>query len=314
MHLTCRIRDHIERLDEGVVYAVDDLAVTLRAMLHHGKGNRVLSRLRLVYGGAEVEVRLSRPPAFDGTQFSVGSIPTSASLADEHGATWVPLEKWASRPLLRIMHAGKSITYTWGEFLNTYANKWGGAHLDREVPEHLQIIDLYDAGGLALSGYLLRSAAVQVWLIAQAIISDARFVQRGQSLTREELAGARVGAPGGITGDPQDRRGLGELQWLDYRPGGIGFLLYVERESPAHLTLQAGKMSWSVTYQPPDTGTGEPRERVAAQPDQRARDPIRPDLKTSDFSLNHTMLVSGQVLTFDEVDPLPDNDHGANGH
>jgi hypothetical protein len=313
LHLTCRIRDHVERLDGGVVYAVDDLAVTLRAMLHGGKGNGVLSRLRRICGRADIEVRLSRPPAFDGAQFSVGSIPTSASSAGEHGATWVRLEEWASRPLLSIVIKGKPVTYTWGEFLNTYANKWGGAHLDRTVPEHLQIIDLYDAGGLALSGYLLRSASVQVWLIAQAIFSDARFVRSGSPLTREELAGTRLTALGGIADDPQDRRGLGELQWLDNSPEGVDFLWYVERERPARLTLQAGNVSWNITYNPPETGTSDASEHGDVQGVQRARDPILPDLKAADFSQKRTIAVNGRVLMFDEVDPSRDVANSAQG-
>ena len=63
---------------------------------------------------------------------------------------------------MQVEHKGKSITYSWTRFLSTYANKWGDAHLDASVPEHLQRIDGWSFGGLLLSGYLLRSWAQRV--------------------------------------------------------------------------------------------------------------------------------------------------------
>src|SRR5215469_16184910 len=76
LQMTSRLRDHIERLDSGVAYAADDLAVVLRAMLCASKGNRVLRR---IYEGLNVEepkVLLSKPPASgDNVIFSVGSLP-----------------------------------------------------------------------------------------------------------------------------------------------------------------------------------------------------------------------------------------------
>lgn len=68
--------------------------------------------------------------------------------------------------MLVVTLAGEQKKYTWDTLLSDYANKWGGAHLDVMVPSHLQFIDLYAAGGLNLSSYLLRAAAVEVWLLA----------------------------------------------------------------------------------------------------------------------------------------------------
>jgi hypothetical protein len=42
LHMIARMRDHIERLDDGRAYAADDLAVVLRGLLCSGNGNRVL--------------------------------------------------------------------------------------------------------------------------------------------------------------------------------------------------------------------------------------------------------------------------------
>jgi len=123
LHLSCRIRDHIERLDSGAVYAVDDLAVTLRTMLHRSRGNDVLMRLKETARISSIKIQLSREPSNEVDQFSIGSVPTSASLAVNNAATWVDLAKWASRPLIVARTRPDSFNYSRGSFVNTYANK-----------------------------------------------------------------------------------------------------------------------------------------------------------------------------------------------
>jgi hypothetical protein len=91
VQMTSRLRNHIERLDNGAVRAADDLAVVLRALLCPGTGNNVLRRLYQERGISEPEIILSiAPDANASTQFSVGSIPTREEGAIANGALRVP--------------------------------------------------------------------------------------------------------------------------------------------------------------------------------------------------------------------------------
>lgn len=142
LHMLCRLRDHIDRLDRGAAYAVDDLAVVLRAMLYQGDGNRVLARLHKTVNAAPIEVLVSKPP-MTGKEviFSVGSLPATTEMAQQHGASWMPLQDWVKSPVVALRKGEKVEQYTWSALLNRYANKWGGAHLDTSIPADLRAVD-----------------------------------------------------------------------------------------------------------------------------------------------------------------------------
>lgn len=250
VQMTSRLRDHIERLDDGAVHASDDLAVVLRALLCPGKGNGVLRRLFQECGVPVPEVILSRPPEDDPkTQFSVGSIPTREAGAVADGAAPTLVTKWPNAPVLVVTLAGDRRRFTWADFLNVYANKWGGAHLDVVVPEHLQFIDCYGAGGLSLSGYLLRTAAVEVWLLAQQVyraVLQNEFLATLDSSDRER---ATFSAEGGIATDPRDRSDKGLLQWFYHGSDRLGLIWYVDENSDDNaLHLALGKVEYDVSY------------------------------------------------------------------
>ena len=192
LQLVGRLRDHIERLDDGRAYAADDLAVVLRCLLCSGKGNRVLMRVTQTDGLTVVpRVRLSRPaPDDDDVFFAVGSIPVEEPGAAFDGATEATLTKWMNRRVLTVTSAGSRTTYTWDRFLSTYAEKWGGAHLDEVVPPHLRMIDDHAVGGLPLSNYLLRMAAVAAWHAAQQLLGEVfkDVVTKSQKASNANLA------------------------------------------------------------------------------------------------------------------------------
>lgn len=252
IHLVSRLRDHIQRLDQGVVYAADDLAVVLRAFIHPGQGNDVLRRLRQRSGVHAPDVLLSASPLTDGPEFSVGSIPIRHSSATANGATYVSIDEWPNVPLIHVLADGSSKTYTWAAFLNIYANKWGGAHLDDAIPKHLQAIDYCAAGGLNLSGYLIRAAAVEVWFIAQRLLSE--WLTAASDRSSLDLANARLRAPGGTNEDPSDITGKGALQWFWWEDDRADFLWYVDPQSSENaMRLYLDGTSWDVQYEPPDT-------------------------------------------------------------
>jgi len=252
MQMTSRLRDHIERLDDGAVHAADDLAVVLRALLCPGKGNGVLHRLYRECGVRIPEVILSRPPEDGSTsQFSVGSIPTREAGAVADGAVRTPMTKWPNAAVLVISLGAGRRRFTWADFLNSYANKWGGAHLDVVVPEHLQFIDCYGAGGLSLTGYLLRTAAVEVWLLAQQVYGEVLQNEFLASLDSSDREKAIFSAQGGVSAEPRDRSDKGQLQWFYHGSDRLGLTWYVDEDSYENaLHLALGKVEYDVRYTP----------------------------------------------------------------
>ena len=293
VHLVNRIRDHIERLDDGVEYAVDDLAVVMRAMLSNGRGNDVLGRLHRL-ANVDVQIQLSRAPNVHSPHFSIGSVPIAGAHADQDGAVWVPLARWAHTPVLRVVGGGEQRNYRWGAFLDTYANKWGGAHIDKEIPAHLPIIDVYEAGGHLLSAYLIRSAAVQAWLLGQALLTR---IVTPQVRGRPDGDVVGVGSPGSIDEPPADRRHKGELQFLDYTGDACDLVAYIDGKHTATVRFAAGDQ---LTYDLVLKGElDEPGSQT-----QRVRTRMPPEEIV--VSRDRTMKTSGTVRLFSQIDPAAD--------
>lgn len=299
VQMTSRLRDHIERLDNGAVHAADDLAVVLRALLCPGTGNSVLRRLYQECGVSEPVVIVSRAPdANANTQFSVGSIPTREEGAIADGGVRVPLKRWANLPVLVVTLAGDQRKFTWADFLNSYANKWGGAHLDAIVPQHLQFIDYYAAGGFSLTNYLLRTAAVEVWLLAQEVYRKIFHNELLDSLKPEERDKISVSAQGGVSTNPPDISNRGQLQWFYHGSDRLGLLWYVDEKSSENaLHLALGKVSYDVRYTPSTEQAPGQRVPVAFQaPRHRAEQPI--SVKPGELK---SLTLDGQIKTFSQV-------------
>jgi len=261
LQMISRLRDHIERLDNGVVYADDDLSVVMRALLCPGIGNRVLMRLFNSTAQPMPNILLSKPaPTDPDVFFAVGSIPTAEQGARRDGAVEVSVGRWMTTQVLTVQSSGSRETFTWERFLNAYANKWGGAHLDPAVPAHLRMIDNHAAGGMPLSNYLLRTAAVYVWSIAQQLFRTLFNGVAPESIG-SEVKLARVAipdglrervtyvAPGGIGEPPRDISNLGALQAFCHRTGGAELIWYVDESSPDNaLHLCLGSLPYDVRY------------------------------------------------------------------
>jgi hypothetical protein len=308
LQMVARLRDHIERLDDGRAYAVDDLAVVLRGLLCSGKGNRVLMRLAQSAGLSIPQVRVSRPTAAeDDVFFAVGSIPTTEPGGIADGAVEVSLTKWMSLRVLTVQSSGSRVTYTWDRFLSTYAMKWGGAHLDPAVPAHLQMIDGHTAGGLPLSNYLLRMAAVAAWDAAQQLFGELfadvtvlRDAEAGRGVTAGDVTKGRTAtytAAGGMTAAPRDIASRGLLQAFCHRTSRVELLWYVDPTSAENaLHLRLGTVPWDVRY-----GTASvPAAQGPIKP-QAQRQPDRSGvLEVAPGSLKQ-IPVDGTVRTLDQV-------------
>jgi hypothetical protein len=204
---------------------------------------------------------LSKPaPTDPDVFFAVGSIPTAEDGAKRDGAVEMSLGGWMAARILTVQSSGSRETFTWERFLNAYANKWGGAHLDPAVPAHLRMIDNHSAGGMPLSNYLLRMAAVHVWSIAQDLYRKL-FIGGGRDAIGSEVKVDRVAspagphelvtyvAPGGIGISPRDITDLGLLQAFCHRTSGAELIWYVDESSPNNaLHLCLGSLPYDVRY------------------------------------------------------------------
>lgn len=299
VQMTARLRDHIERMDNGVPYAVDDLAVVLRAFLHPKPGNDVLRRLSARSGAEAPQVLLSQRPAAKSGGFSVGSIPTRYSGATAHGAAWADINVWSNTTVLEGDIQGVKINFTWAELLNKYANKWGGAHLDEKIPTELMAIDVYAVGGFNLSGYLIRTAAVEVWLAAQYMLSvwAAGHWEKGWS--------GRAYCPGSIESDPSDLSGRGQLQWFSGNQEEADFLWYIDPLCPySHLRMMLGGAPCDMQYSSEtNTATLSPASSHSEGNYQAPRQMAGPLLSKQGLTEVQMERLSARVLPYPDTKP-----------
>ena len=177
INLSSRIVDHINRIDHGVPYAADDLAVCLRVLLRRGQGSGVLFSAIEEFSVDEPTIVCSRPATTDAT-IGIGLIPLVEIYDGFAGDPTIgagPLTDWfgvGNAISYRDLDVKQHI-YTWNEFVGHYANRLGGAHLDpRGVPEYIQRLDWCGAASLAMSGYLLRRLGIQAWYLIQEVLHD----------------------------------------------------------------------------------------------------------------------------------------------
>lgn len=271
IHQVSRLRDHIERLDDGSVTAIDDLAVVLRLLICDGKGNDLLGRLIRSY-------RVSPPPIWasgeasndSGRQLTLGSLPTLRSAAQMTGGRDVPLSKLLGMRLYKT----NGTAYTWRKFLQTYAEKWGGAHLDSLVPDDLAVLDVHTVGRLSLPGYMLRCAAVATWETAQEVFREIKPVELPQGINAEDET---FTAPGGVGGGPRPGESLSHLLTLSQNHEDAEAVWLIDGRRPQVCgTLRLGGLSREFVYAPQAASSDTP-----ADPSEPLVRPREPSYKTS---------------------------------
>ncbi|ANP74835.1 hypothetical protein [Cryobacterium arcticum] len=296
LHLLARLRDHIERIDTGKAYAVDDLAVVLRAFLHPGRGNDVLGRLAKSAGLESLEIELSRPPSTGPDVYlAFGSVPTSFRQTSELGGRKVSIKQWPLEPVAHIQIGKDAKTWSWANLVSEYANKWGGSHLDKQVPQHLPLLDHLGVSGYGLTTYLFRAAAVEIWHKAHFILKSSWFVKSGRKLTIEEIESFRVGTPGDISEDPRDISSRGRFEWYEWTSSHVDFLYLGDETTNGSAQLYTG-MSWDMAVSFEGAKASDPI------PVQRPREPGVTSLTEADFSENKTLPVRGRLLSFQQLD------------
>lgn len=292
LHAIDRLRDHIERVDQGKVYAADDLAVVLRLLVHPGRGNDVLGRLQRQFSTRPIEITATRAPeTADNVLFSFGSLPARAK-SESLGTRQLLLHEWIASPFLKVATGDSAKTWTWADFINTYANKWGGAHLDDRVPETLQVIDLYTFGGFSLSSYFLRAAGVAVWKAAENAWLDGTLRDSGNRLSEQQLATIRAASVGPVA-DPADRLAYGEPQFFAYRGDSAEIDMLISRHASCTARISVGgKMVYDAVFQPHDA-TSPPATT------HEVRTPVPQVITAEDFSQHRVVKLQGRILAGD---------------
>lgn len=286
LHLLARLRDHIERLDGGKAYAVDDLAVVLRGFLHPGRGNRVLAQLLELSHLQQRTLQVSKAPqTTPGTHLSIGSIPSSYADPNALGGRELTFSEWTVEPVAHVQIGATTQTWSWSALVNEYSNKWGGSHLDERVSVPLSLLDTYSVGGLSLTAFLLRSAAAAIWGVA----NDAFLVLFGTEMPKAAANEVvRVGAEGALTEDPRDVSSAGKLDWLAWTDE-LDYLWIVSETEPAHLGLNINypvDLNWHGL-----TSGSEGAEAKIVRP----RQPTGSGLTKESFSLGRAIRLVGRM-------------------
>ncbi|NEA65408.1 hypothetical protein [Streptomyces sp. SID12488] len=232
--------------------AIDDLAVTLRSLVGAGKGNAVLLTACRVFRLDQPTIQASRAPAGSGSYLSIGSIPVEEPGATLHGARELKLSKWVQEPVLRFTMKSGTVSYSWDKFIREYANKWGGAHFDSEIPDELFTIDRHAAAGVVMSTYLLRTAGVAVWGMVQSVLTK---------ILKPNAEAGEVkffAAPGASSPMPDYKKQCGQLQWLTLSTDNMDFGWYVDDDSQQNIMrLSFGAIPYDIHYQFEDIGQEE---------------------------------------------------------
>lgn len=295
---TARLRDHIERIDSGVAYAVDDLALVLRLLVSGARGGELISRTANSYGIPLPKFGISTEPAIvQGLIWGAGALPTTAALGV--GAP-VDISQLRFKTALRIHTKTKSVELSWDKMIRDYANTWG-THVGDTIRDDLPLADrIGTAAGLPLSTYMLREVAVAAWFTAQFVIRNAAVQDDPGFFNNMDLGDeveAWVSAPGGISEPPQIRGEHGKFQSAMNIGSNASWVWAVEYPVSTGVTLGElflGGLTYRIKI-PAVTGSTDSEYEVPRQ-----RGPIEPP--TLNFSEGKTVQVTPQFPRWKSTD------------
>lgn len=302
VNLISRINDHITRIDSGVYYAIDDLAVSLRVLLREGDGSGILLSAIEEFDLEMPEV-LSSFPAFHETLFSVGAIPIlewRPGLKDEEIARG-SLKDWLAANVISMGTDDGDVGVSWNRLIGDYANKFGGAHLQkRPPPAYMERMDWYGVAGLALSGYLLRTAAVVAYDIAQSVLSE---MVRSIGVPVPETY--RWGGMGSQPLEPESMVEMGTLAHFTCNEHAMSFTWFVDEGNPeSRLRLFFNQRVWDYAYSKNDGYTAETHlNPVSEYLFQAPKNPKYPPLgPIENFVYDQYYMFLPTVRTWQELD------------
>jgi hypothetical protein len=189
-----RLRDHIERIDDGAAYAADDLAVVLRLLVSGVSGGQLISRTAQSFGIPLPKIGISaEPEPIQGLVWGAGALPTAETLGT---AGLADINQLRFKTALRIQTGSKRMDLTWDKLIRDYASYWGGAHVGESIRDDVHLADrIGTAAGLPLITYMLREIAVAAWYSAQFVLRNA-IIQDDPEFFRDPMLRTEKARPG----------------------------------------------------------------------------------------------------------------------
>jgi hypothetical protein len=252
-----RLRDHIERIDDGSAYAVDDLALVLRLLVAGGRDGELISRAAQSYGIPLPKFSTSaEPEPVLGLVWGAGALPTIETLG---AGGLADISQLRFKTALRIQTGSKRMDLTWDKLIRDYANTWG-AHVGTSIRDDVHLADrIGTAAGLPLTTYMLREVAVAAWYSAQFVIRNAMIQDdpgyfRDTGLTDEDAAEAEtwLSPEGGINEPPKARGELGKFQSCTSAGSAASWVWAVEYPVTTGRTLgdlYLGGLNYQIKFQ-----------------------------------------------------------------
>ncbi|ACL42454.1 hypothetical protein Achl_4503 (plasmid) [Pseudarthrobacter chlorophenolicus A6] len=294
-----RLRDHIERIDDGAAYAVDDLALVLRLLVSGGRGGELIARTANSYGIQLPKFGIS---AEAGTApelvWAAGALPTTEALGT---GGLVDISQLRFKTAIRIQPGSKQVDLTWDKFIRDYANYWG-THVGDSIRDDVHLADrIGTVAGLPLTTYMLRETAVAAWYSAQYVVRNAIVQDNPQFFADVDIADEDlkvwISPPGGLNEPPKTRGELGKFQ-SGTNAGSTASLVWAVEDSLTEGRTLGELFIGGMPYQiklAPEGGTTQGAYDVPRQ-----RSPIHPNRVS--FSKGKTVSISPQFLQWDSGD------------
>ena len=291
-----RLRDHIERIDDGAAYAVDDLAVVLRLLVSGVSGGQLISRTAQSYGIPLPKFGISaEPEPIQGLVWGAGALPTAETLGTGGLAD---INQLRFKTALRIQTGSTRMDLTWDKLIRDYASYWGGAHVGESIRDDVHLADrIGTAAGLPLITYMLREIAVAAWYSAQFVLRNAMIQDDPEFFRDPDVEDGEgetwLSLPGGIHEPPKARAELGKFQSCTSAGSAASWVWAVEYPAAEGQTLgelYIGGLTHQIKLQA-EHGSLEKEYDVSRQ-----RTPIHPDVS---FSQGKTVTVTPQFRRWD---------------
>lgn len=172
-----RLIEAVFKMDEKSPQAVMEVSTSLRQLVAHGQGNRLLQRiakrgltstprLKQIEDGIDTSKRRD-------IRLALGALPSE--LVTQRVTAGTELEAFLLMPCLRVasLKRKEEVIYTWDELVSVIANKLGGAHTDEELPEILDDLACYLVAGVSVLRFALRTCAAAIASVGQMQVGEA---------------------------------------------------------------------------------------------------------------------------------------------
>ncbi|WP_142059517.1 hypothetical protein [Pseudarthrobacter sp. B4EP4b] len=291
-----RLRDHIERIDDGAAYAVDDLALVLRLLISGARGGELIARTANSYGIQLPKFGVSaEPQTVPGIVWAAGAMPTTEALGT---GGLVDINQLRFKTALRIQPGSKQVDLTWDKFIRDYANYWG-THVGDAIRDDVHLADrIGTAAGLPLTTYMLRETAVAAWYSAQYVLRNAMVQDDPQFFADVDIADEDlkvwISPPGGLNEPPSIRGELGKFQ-NGTNAGSTASLVWAVEHPLTEVVTLGELFIGGLPYQirlAPDEGITQSDYNVPRQ-----RSPMHPNRVS--FSKGKSVTISPQFVQWD---------------